>query len=117
MIKTKLEILEYLQDKENSDFFDISAKKDKTIRSYAQVKYYWSVIVDIIWNYHWMTPIDTNESLKLLFKQETFTELDTSEFKFVCESIIEMWQVKYSVKIPLPRDLKDEQSLYASLWF
>lgn len=117
MIRTKLEILEYLQDKEDNEFFEISAKKDKTIRSYAQVKYYWSVIVDIIWKNHWMTPIDTNESLKLLFKQETFTWLDTSEFKFVCESIIEMWETKYWVKIPLPRDLKDELSLYTSLWF
>jgi len=48
MIKTKQEILKYLEKKEDDEIFDITKKQIKTIRSLALNKYWWSVVIDIV---------------------------------------------------------------------
>ena len=116
MIKTREEAIEYLTWADDG-LYEVIKKQDKSIRSQAQVRYYWKVVVGIIWDFHWLTPIETNESLKLLFKKDTFTDLDTVEFKFVIESIIEMWAMKYQVRIPTPENAESDNSLYKSLGF
>jgi len=117
MIKTREEAILYLMDQKGDDLYNIIKRQEKNIRSLAQLKYYWWVVVSIIWDFHWLTPIETNESLKLLFKKDTFTDLDTAEFKFVIESIIEMWATKYQVKIPAPSNAEENNSLYMNLGF
>jgi len=49
--------------------------------------------------------------LKATFGVNTFTNLDTKEFKELIENIIDIWKVKYNVKIPLPNETKDFESL------
>lgn len=117
MIWTKKDLIPKLEEAKDNDIFELVKKREKSIRSLAQLRYYWWVVVDIIWDFHWLTPIETNESLKLLFKEDTFTELDTAEFKYVIETIIEMWKTKYQVEIPTPSNTWDNESLYESLWF
>ena len=117
MIWTKEQVEEYISKWKEEDIYECKKKQQKTLRTYAMVKYYWAVIVKIIWDFHWMKPIDTNESLKLLFDKETFTDLDIQEFKFVMETIIELWEKDYKVIIPLPSNTWDNESLYKSLWF
>jgi hypothetical protein len=48
MIKTKEQAIEWLQSLDDGTIVEISKKREKSIRSLAQNKYYWSVIVDII---------------------------------------------------------------------
>jgi len=44
--------------------------------------------------------------LKVTFSVETFTDLDTKEFVFVIDTIIELWKTKYNVIIPKPNDIE-----------
>ena len=111
MIGNKQQILSFLQGKDESDIFEISKKQEKSLRSSLQLKYYWGVIIDIIWDFHWYSPLETNEMLKATFGVNTFTNLDTKEFKELIENIIDIWKVKYNVKIPLPNETKDFESL------
>lgn len=112
MVGNKEKILEFLFNKDNDSIFEIKLKR--YTRSQLQVKYYWWVIVDIIWDFHWYDPVETNEMLKTTFWVDTFTNLDTKEFKELIENIITIWKNKYWVKIPLPNG--DDQSLFKSLF-
>jgi len=48
MIGNKQQILSFLQDKDESDIFEIVKKQEKSLRSLAQNKFYWSIVIDII---------------------------------------------------------------------
>lgn len=117
MIGTKQQVDTYLEKDKEWDIYEIKRKNKKTVRTLSQVKYYWGVIVKIISEHHWYTPIETNEMLKVTFAVDTFTNLDTKEFVFVIDTIIELWKTKYNVIIPLPNDIEWDNSLYNSLWF
>ena len=117
MLWTKQQILSFLQDKDESDIFEIVKKQEKSLRSLAQNKFYWSIVIDIIWNFHWFTPVETHLMLKKTFNIDTTTELTTSEFKTLIEMIQDVWVNKFNVIIPNPSDLKDEESLYKTLNF
>ena len=117
MIGNKQQILSFLQDKDESDIFEIVKKQEKSLRSLAQNKFYWSIVIDIIWNFHWFTPVETHLMLKKTFNIDTTTELTTSEFKTLIEMIQDVWVNKFNVIIPNPSDLKDEESLYKTLNF
>ena len=117
MTWNKMELITFLQNQTEEQIFQIKKIREKNIRSTGQLKYYRKVVVWIIGDYHWLSPIETNESIKLIFKQESFTDLDTSEFKFVIETIIDLRKTKYWVNIPTPKNAEDDSSLYKSLWF
>ena len=115
MIWKKEDIIKYLEWKDW--IFEITKKQEKNIRSLRQNKYFFWVIVKIISDYHWFTTCECYELLKASFGVSTFTNLDTWEFKFLIDSIIDIWKTKYWVIIPLPNDILDETSLFNSLWF
>lgn len=117
MLWNKEQVIQRLEKKDWDKLFEIKEKREKTIRSLAQNKYYFWVIIDIISNHHWYSPAETHELLKATFNIETTTDLSTSEFKTLCEMIIDIWKTKFDCIIPLPRDIADEQSLFYSLWF
>lgn len=117
MIKTKLEIIKYLEQQKDDEIFDISKKQDKTIRSLAQNRYYWWYVVDTICKWSWDTPISTHYGIKKTIWVETTTDLSTDEFKFIIDLIRDLFLTKYNLNIPLPRDIKEEESLFESLLF
>ena len=111
MIGAKKDIFEYLKDKKEDDIFELTKKQEKSIRSNLQNKYYWWCVVDIISNHHWMTAIETHLAIKQTFWVETTTDLSTSEFKFLMETIQELWMSKFWVKIPNPNEVEELKSL------
>lgn len=117
MIKTKQQIIEYLEDKNEDDIFEISKKQEKTIRSEAQNRYYWWFVVQTICDWNWDTPIEAHYWIKQTFKIETTTNLSTWEFKFIIDTIRELFERVYWLIIPLPKDIKEEESLFKYLWF
>lgn len=117
MIGTKETLIKILEKADDEDIFELIKKREKSIRSLAQNKYYWSVVVATIWDFHGYTPVETHEILKLSFKLDTTTDLAVDEFKFLIDIIRDIWSTKYDCHIPLPSDLTWEDSLYTSLWF
>ena len=115
MIKTKQEILKYLEKKEDDEIFDITKKQIKTIRSLALNKYWWSVVIDIVSDFMWEAPISAHIALKSLFKLDTSTDLSNEEFIFLIKSTIALFEETYSVKIPLPENRAENESLIKSL--
>lgn len=111
MIKTKTQILEYLFDKEDDSLFEIIERQEKSLRSIAQNKYYFWVIVKMISDYHWYSPVETHELLKLTLNIQTTTDLDTKDFKFICELIRDLWNTKFSFYIPKPNELEELRTL------
>lgn len=117
MIGNKQQVQEYLNKQNEEDIFELTKKKEKSIRSLAQNRFYWGYVIDIIGNFHWFTPVETHLAIKQTFNLETTTELSTTEFKILIEMIQDLWENKFNVKIPNPRDIKAEESLFNSLWF
>ena len=111
-ILTKTEALNYINTLDDSVVVEITKKQLKNIRTTLQVRYYFGVVVKIIWDFHWLVPIAVNEMLKTTFWVETFTDLDTKEFIFVMDSIRDMWKEKYWVIIPKPSGWAEEMSLF-----
>jgi len=104
MLWTKQQILTYLEKDKDGDIYECTRKQKKTVRSLAQNNYYFWVIINIISDFHGFTPIETHKLLKLTFKIDTTTWLSTKDFKWLIDSIIDMWKVTYWVIIPLPED-------------
>ncbi len=113
----KLEIINFLYKYEETKMFQIKELKNKNLVSRAQQKFYFWYVVDIIWNFHGMSPVETHELIKLTFWLETTTNLSTSEFKTLIELIQDFWKTKFNCIIPNPKDIKDEESLFKSLEF
>jgi len=80
MIWTKEETIAYLQEQEEW-MFEVKKKRIKTIRSLAQNRYYFWIVVETIWDFHWYSSVETHELLKVTFKLETTTNLEIDEFK------------------------------------
>ena len=117
MIGNNKTLIEFLSKQGENSLFELTKKQEKSLRSLAQNKFYWGIVIDIIWNFHWFTPVETHLMLKKTFNIETTTELSTSEFKTLIEMIQDIWKNKFNVIIPNPRDLKDEENLFKHLWF
>lgn len=115
MIWTKKAILQRLKNKDTW-VFEIKQKKSEVARSQLQVRYYWGVVVKIISDYHWYSPIETNEMLKITFWKTTFTDLSSKEFMEIINIIRDLWKNKYNVIIPLPQDTLEYRSLCASFF-
>lgn len=117
MIGNKKDIQEYL-DKQNLDtLFEITKKQEKSLRSIAQNKYYFWVIVKMIWDYHWYTPVETHELLKLTVWLDTTTWLSTDEFSFLCNMIRDLWKEKFDFYIPAPNELEELRSIEKYLFY
>lgn len=114
MIWTKQQIVKYLENK--NWIFEIKQKREKTIRSIAQNRYYFGCIIKEISNFHWYTPIETHELLKLTFDLSTTTNLSTKEFKDMVDIIRDYWNTHFWVYIPKPNEVKELQSLEAFLF-
>jgi|AntAceMinimDraft_18_1070375.scaffolds.fasta_scaffold178668_2 hypothetical protein len=116
MIWNKEETTERLE-KQEEGIFEISKKREKTIRSKAQNKFYFWIVIKIIWDFHGYSPVETHNLIKGTFKLKTTTDLSKSEFKYMIEIIQDLWKTKYNCIIPNPSDLTDDISLYKSLGF
>ena len=117
MIWTNQEIIDYISKWKSTDIYECVRKQTKSIRSLAQNKYYWAVVISIISKWSWDSTLSTHYGIKSMFDLKTTTDLEVDEFKFMIEAIRELFNEKYNIRIPLPSDLKDEESLYASLEF
>lgn len=104
MIGNKEAVLEYLEDKKDEAIFEITQKREKTLRSLAQNRYYFGIVVNEISNFHGYTPVETHELLKVTVWLETTTNLETDEFSFMCNLIRDVWQTKFLLRIPLPNE-------------
>ena len=111
MIKTKSQILKYLEDKQEDEIFEIKKKHPKSLRSIAQNKYYFGVIIKEISNFHWYTPIETHELVKQTLWIKTTTDLEKDEFKFMIDMIRDLWKNTYNVYIPAPNEIEELKSL------
>lgn len=113
MIWTKPQILEHLNKQSDDDsIYELKKKQTKSIRSTLQNNYYWGVVIPIISQFHGYFEVETHELIKSIFKLETTTWLDTTEFTWLVKNIREIWQTKYWVIIPEPTWWLDEQNLF-----
>jgi len=110
-IKTKKEILEILDNYKDDDLFEFSKVREKTLRSKFQNKYYFWVIIKMIWKQHGYSPVETHNLIKLTVWIETTTDLSKWEFKFMIDLIRDLWQTKYEFYIPLPNEVEDLKNL------
>ena len=110
MIWSKEEIIERLE-KQKDWIFEASKKREKTIRSLAQNRYWHWVICKTISEWSWDGTIWVHYMLKQMFNLETTTDLSTDEFAFMCNSVIDLFKENYNVRIPLPREDEDLKSL------
>jgi hypothetical protein len=111
MIGKEQDVIEWMKDKKEDAIFEITQKREKTIRSLAQNRYYFWIIIDVLSNFHWENPVSMHELIKQTVGVETTTNLSTSDFKFMCELIIETWRVKFWVHIPKPNEVQELESL------
>jgi len=117
MFWTPKELIDKLKEAKESDIYELKKKRKKTLMSDAQRRYYFWVIVEITADFHWHTPVEQHELLKTWFKLKSTTGLAMDEYAAMCNMIIDLYNVKFKVVIPLPRDSDEEQSLMDSLWF
>ena len=117
MLWNKQDVIKYLEKNKEGDIYDITRKTKKTLISEAQRKYYFWVIIEITWGFHWHTPPEQHEMLKSWFKLTTTTWLSMSEYAMMCNLIIDLYETKFWVIIPLPSTIHEDESLYKSLGF
>lgn len=115
MIGNNKTLIEFLSKQDENSLFELTKKQEKSLRSLAQNRFYFWYVVQIISDFHWMTPIETHFAIKATFNIETTTDLSNSEFKTLIEMIQDLWENKFNVKIPNPRDIKEEESLFNTL--
>ena len=111
MLKTKKDIIPYLDKFEDDTLFEIKKPREKTIRSQALNKYRWAVAVTIISKEFWNNELMTHGMLKTMFWLWTTTDLTNDEFCFLIKSTIELFNDKYNLRIPLPNEDKEFESL------
>lgn len=116
MIWNKTEVTSYLINKKESDIFEVKKITKSKLVSRLQQRYYFGVIIKEISNFHWYTPIETHNLLKLTFDLETTTNLSTKEYKDMVEIIRDYWNTNFWVYIPKPNEVEELQSLEAFLF-
>jgi len=79
MIGNKEQVQKYLE-KDKEDIYECKRKQKKSIRTILQNNYYWGVVIPTISQFHGYFEVETHELIKSIFKLETTTWLDTSEF-------------------------------------
>ncbi len=116
MIWNKEIIQEYINKWKEEDIYECKRKQEKSIRTYAQVKYYFGVILKYIcaeiWLSHQFEVMEQHKQIKDYFWLETTVDLSTKEFSYMCEEIRAWYLENRNLYIPLPREdeeLKDLQ--------
>lgn len=113
MIDTKKWIIAHLSQPEiwENEIFELTRKTKKSLRSIAQNRYYFWVVVeyiaDFIWLQHKFEKLEIHNQIKEYFKLETTTDLEVSEFKAMIEEIRAWWLEYRGLYIPLPRECED----------
>lgn len=115
MIWQKKEIIEFLKNQNDEDFFEIKKKQEKSIRTIAQNKYYFWVVLEYIADYvglkYNFEKMQLHEQIKKDFWVETTTELDTSEFAFLMNEIRAFFLEKFELYIPTPNEAEELENL------
>ena len=111
VLKSILKILEVFGWNDDEKIYELTEKKQKSIRTIAQNRYYFWVVVeyiaDFIWLQHNFEKIEIHKQIKEYFKLETTTDLEVSEFKAMIEEIRAWWLEYRGLYIPLPREVED----------
>ncbi len=117
MIWTLRQILKFIIKNWNKKdaIFEIKQKREKTLRSLAQNRYYFWVILEYICAFigiwHKFEKLEMHKQIKDYFQLETTTDLDTKEFAKMCEEI-RAWYLEYrDLYIPLPNEVEELASL------
>jgi len=121
MIWNKEKVENYLEkDKDSDSIYEITKKKKKTLRTYAQVKYYFWVIIRYIAEEVWLSNkfelMQLHEDIKEYFHLETTTWLDTIEFSAMCEEIRSRYLDNRNLYIPLPNETESLKDLESYLY-
>ena len=106
MIKTKVEVLDFLEKFEEWDFFEIKKYSKEKLRTDRQNKYYWWVVVKIISEKTGYTPFEVNECNKALFDKKTFTDLSTEDFEVFMSLLRQFYFYHLQLSIPKPNEDK-----------
>ena len=120
MIKTKKEIIIYLLDFPDEKIFEITEKKEKSLRTIAPNKYYFWVVIetiaDFIWFEHNFEKLEIHNQIKEYFNLKTTTDLEIWEFKAMIEEIRAWYLDNRGLYIPLPREIEDLADLEKYLY-
>ena len=120
MIWNKKQAIEYIDKLDDDSIIEVTKKQTKSIRTYAQNKYYFWVILkyicEHIWIMHKFEVMEQHKQIKDYFWLETTTDLSTDEFAFMCKAIIELFKTNYWVIIPTPSSVEDLRSLETYLF-
>lgn len=115
MIWNKQKALEYIESLSDEDIIEVTKKQKKTLRSLAQNKYYFWVLLNYICEFIWISHkfeiLEQHKQIKDYFWLETTTDLSTSEFKAMCEEIRAWYLENRGLYIPLPRESEDLKDL------
>jgi len=101
---TKKQLLEKIKNDPDDTVYDNKKITWRKLRSYQQIKYYFWVLIDIVSNHTWYLPLEVNEQNKLLFKKETFTDLDTTEFETAMSWLRQFYNFHLGLNIPKPNE-------------
>ena len=93
-----------MQNQNETNFFKIEKQTEKKLRTDRQNRYYWWVVVPIITDYSWHTPLEVNYQNKILFWKKTFTDLSTVEFEVYMSLIRQFYNFHYNLNIPKPNE-------------
>ncbi len=107
-VLNKKESVKYINKQPDNTIFEVTKKTNKTIRSEAQNRYYWGVVVEFICNFIWLAhrfeKYDLHKEIKEYFWLETTTGLEPWEFKQMCEEIRARYKENRDLYIPLPNE-------------
>lgn len=111
ILKAILRILEAFNWIDDEKIYELTEKKQKSIRTIAQNRYYFGVVVeyiaDFIWLSHNFEKLEIHKQIKEYFNIETTVDLEISEFKAMIEEIRAWWLEYRGLYIPLPREVED----------
>lgn len=120
MIWNKTQVLDYISKLKDDDIIEVTKKQTKSIRSLAQNKYFFGVVLkyicEHIWIWHKFEIMEQYKQIKDYFWLETTTDLSTSEFQYMCEEIRAWYLQERGLYIPLPRESEDLANLDAYLF-
>lgn len=111
ILKAILKILEAFSWTDDEKIYELTEKKQKSIRTIAQNRYYFWVVIEYIADYiglsHNFEKMEIHKQIKDYFKIETTTWLSTVEFQKMIEEIRAWYLEHRQLYIPLPREVED----------
>lgn len=111
ILKAILKILESFSWFDDGKLYEFTEKKQKSLRSIAQNRYYFWVVIeyiaDFMWFQHNFEKLEIHKQIKEYFWLKTTTDLEVDEFKAMIEEIRAWWLEYRQLYIPLPREVED----------